>query len=401
MKGQDWNNLGSDLNRIIEDAVHMGNFSQLNRNINDTIRKSFYGEERNFSNNNKWDFDLSKGFEEKKDNEPVYDKDSLSRTADIDNAEIFASGGKRRVGSIVMLICGILLVLCSLAPLAMLAVGIMMNIAGLGMGSSLIFILMIAAGAFLIIKGSLGLRLAKRFNQHIRSLGGDTYIDVKKLALYCHRTENDVVKELKKMMKKGWFLQGHFDSSEKCFMVTNESYEQYLETVKNVRMQEEEKQRQMEKAEKKNSRLTPEVKAIIQKGNEYIKSIRESNDAIPGEQISEKIYRIEILVKRIFQQTENHPENVPDLRKLMEYYLPMTVKLLKAYEELDRQPVQGDNIMKSKGEIEDTLDTLNIAFEKLLDNLFQDTAWDVSADISVLNTMLAQEGLTDEGFIRK
>ena len=184
-------------------------------------------------------------------------------------------------------------------------------------------------------------------------------------------------------------------------MVTNESYEQYLETVKNVRMQEEEKQRQMEKAEKKNSRLTPEVKAIIQKGNEYIKSIRESNDAIPGEQISEKIYRIEILVKRIFQQTENHPENVPDLRKLMEYYLPMTVKLLKAYEELDRQPVQGDNIMKSKGEIEDTLDTLNIAFEKLLDNLFQDTAWDVSADISVLNTMLAQEGLTDEGFIRK
>ena len=85
----------------------------------------------------------------------------------------------------------------------------------------------------------------------------------------------------------------------------------------------------------------------------------------------------------------------------MEYYLPMTVKLLKAYEELDRQPVQGDNIMKSKGEIEDTLDTLNIAFEKLLDNLFQDTAWDVSADISVLNTMLAQEGLTDEGFIRK
>ena len=64
MKGQDWNNLGSDLNRIIEDAVHMGNFSQLNRNINDTIRKSFYGEERNFSNNNKWDFDLSKGFVE-------------------------------------------------------------------------------------------------------------------------------------------------------------------------------------------------------------------------------------------------------------------------------------------------------------------------------------------------
>ena len=47
--------------------------------------------------------------------------------------------------------------------------------------------------------------------------------------------------------------------------------------------------------------------------------------------------------------------------------------------------------------IEKTLDTLNRAFEKLLDDLFQETAWDVSTDISVLHTMLAQEGLTEDG----
>ena len=81
----------------------------------------------------------------------------------------------------------------------------------------------------------------------------------------------------------------------------------------------------------------------------------------------------------------------------MDYYLPMTVKLLGAYEELDRQPVQGENILNSKKEIEDTLDTLNNAFAKLLDNLFEDTAWDVSSDISVLQTMLAQEGLMEDG----
>ena len=55
----------------------------------------------------------------------------------------------------------------------------------------------------------------------------------------------------------------------------------------------------------------------------------------------------------------------------------MTVKLLDAYEEMDQQPVQGENIQASKKEIEDTLDTLNQAFEKLLDSVFQDTAWDV------------------------
>ena len=71
--------------------------------------------------------------------------------------------------------------------------------------------------------------------------------------------------------------------------------------------------------------------------------------------------------------------------------------LLEAYEQLDRQPVDGENIQTAKREIEATLDTLNTAFEKLLDDLFQDTMWDVSSDISVLNTMLAQEGLKEDG----
>ena len=79
------------------------------------------------------------------------------------------------------------------------------------------------------------------------------------------------------------------------------------------------------------------------------------------------------------------------------YYLPTTIKLLQAYQDLDAQPVQGENIISSKKEIEKTLDTLNMAFEKLLDDLFQETAWDVSTDISVLHTMLAQEGLTEDG----
>ena len=59
--------------------------------------------------------------------------------------------------------------------------------------------------------------------------------------------------------------------------------------------------------------------------------------------------------------------------------------------------MQGENIISSKKEIEKTLDTLNRAFEKLLDDLFQETAWDVSTDISVLHTMLGT-GRTDRGW---
>ena len=136
-------------------------------------------------------------------------------------------------------------------------------------------------------------------------------------------------------------------------------------------------------------------------GNEFLVKIRESNAAIPGEEISAKISRMELIVQKIFERAGEHPEVIPDLKKQMDYYLPMTVKLLDAYEEMDRQPIQGETIRSSKKEIEDTLDTLNEAFAKLLDSVFQDTAWDVSSDISVLHTMLAQEGLTGNDFSKK
>ena len=143
------------------------------------------------------------------------------------------------------------------------------------------------------------------------------------------------------------------------------------------------------------------MREIVEQGDAYIQKIHECNDAIPGEEISAKISRMEMLVDRIFDRVEQNPETVSDIRKLMDYYLPTTIKLLEAYEELDRQPVGGENIKTAKAEIEATLDTLNIAFEKLLDSLFQNTAWDVSSDISVLHTMLAQEGLTEDGMKQK
>ena len=161
---------------------------------------------------------------------------------------------------------------------------------------------------------------------------------------------------------------------------------------------EEEKHQAEQEKNRKNT--PPEVQEVLNKGNEFLDKIHRSNDAIPGEEISAKISRMELIVEKIFEQAQKHPEIIPDLKKLMNYYLPMTVKLLDAYEEMDQQPVQGENIQASKKEIEDTLDTLNQAFEKLLDSVFQDTAWDVSSDISVLHTLLAQEGLTDDDFAK-
>ena len=82
----------------------------------------------------------------------------------------------------------------------------------------------------------------------------------------------------------------------------------------------------------------------------------------------------------------------------MNYYLPTTKKLIDVYREMDKETIISENVTKTKREIEDTIDTINQAFENLLNSFFEEKALDVSSDISVLHTMLAQEGLTGRDF---
>ena len=86
------------------------------------------------------------------------------------------------------------------------------------------------------------------------------------------------------------------------------------------------------------------------------------------------------------------------MQKMLSYYLPTTQKLLEAYRDLDKQNVEVKNISDTKREIETTVDTINRAFEGFLDELFRDHAWDIQSDISVLNTMLKQDGYIKSDF---
>ena len=92
------------------------------------------------------------------------------------------------------------------------------------------------------------------------------------------------------------------------------------------------------------------------------------------------------------------PSKLPQLRKFLNYYLPTTLKLLNAYDRMDAAGVSGSNIDGTKGKIEDIMGTICKAFDKQLDALYGEEALDISTDITVLENMLAQEGLGDTPF---
>lgn len=256
----------------------------------------------------------------------------------------------------------------------------------------------LAAGAGLIFSGIGTLGKVRRFKTYRKILGQNTHCTLEKLARSVGKSVKFVRKELLRMIDEGLFLEGHLDHEGKSLITSDETYQHYERS--RLALAQRQRQEAAARAQQPAASRDPRVQEVLDRGNAFVAEIRRCNDVIPGEEISAKIDRMEMIVRRIFERAEAHPEIVPDLKKLMDYYLPMTVKLLNAYADMDAQPIQGENIRASKREIEATLDTLNLAFEKLMDDLFADTAMDVSSDISVLQTMLAQEGLTEDALTK-
>lgn len=258
-----------------------------------------------------------------------------------------------------------------------------------------------AASIVLCVCGVKRTGFANRFRAYRHILGSRTHCTIKELMAQTGESDAQVVKDLRKMIGKGMFREGHLDDQTTTLMVTDGTYQQYQQSVQARTEREHQEQLIRTVGPDENATpLTSEAIAMLQRGQAYLTKIRTSNEEIPDPIVSQKLEQTELILQNIFERAQEHPEVIPDLEQLMNYYLPVTVKLLDAYEELDKQSIQSENIQASKQEIAETLDTLNTAFEKLLDSIFKDTTWDVSTDITVLHTVLAQEGLVDDPFDR-
>lgn len=404
MDNREFDDLGNKIQDIIDRAVSSRDYQKLNQNINQTVNKAIdtgsealrkalneaFGQSGEYTK--KYE-NKTKEFEERRRRERMEQEkkeQEVSRQANLSTL-YRGTAGTRIKGILMTTFGGIFTGGMGVGAAVLLITGAVLE-PGL-MAGGVVMAAIALAGGGVLAGGISSLNKVNRFQKYRKALGNHTYCNFEQLSRTVGKSVKFVKKDIKAMITKGWFLEGHVDKQETCLITSDETYRQYVETQKQLEMRTKEKA-----AEETKRKVSPEVEEILDRGNEYLRKIKAGNDAILGEEISAKISRMELIVEKIFERAEEHPEIIPDLKHLMDYYLPMTVKLLDAYEDMDSQPVQGENIRSSKKEIEDTIDTLNLAFEKLLDSVFQDTAWDVSSDISVLRTMLAREGLTENDF---
>ena len=140
-----------------------------------------------------------------------------------------------------------------------------------------------------------------------------------------------------------------------------------------------------------------ELDKMLAEGEKAIAEMKQLDINIADEAISAQIVRLQILAQRIFDHVEANPEKLSDIRRFMNYYLPTTLKVLRAYDVLEDQEVEGENITSTMTRVENMMSTIIRAFEKQLDNLFSAEALDISTDMVVMEQMLSREGITDDG----
>ncbi len=404
MNNRDFSNIGEEIRRTVEDAMNSMDYGQLNQKINQTVNMAMDEARRQFGRyHSNYEPHVEPPHVEAPHVEPPPTTQPRRETGH--EKQMHAKTAKVRVpvkteGKIAGPLLTIFGGLGTAAGMMITIASAVMLFSSWGNGRiaallTLIFFGMATAGTLVLF--GIGMKKWGRyrtFRQYFQILDGREFCSVEEISKKTGESGSKVRKRLKKLIKRGMFPEGFLDEQGTCFIVTKDAYQLYCQAQEARRQREEEEREQKQRAEVPKTA----VEEMIAKGDYYIRTIREANDAIPGAVISAKLDRLEMIVRKIFESVKKHPEQMDEMDRFMEYYLPTTEKLVNAYREFDALPVKGENVTASMQEIENTLDTITHAFEQLLDDLFMDAAFDISSDISVLQTMLAREGYKEKDF---
>jgi len=233
----------------------------------------------------------------------------------------------------------------------------------------------LCAGLFFLGQGIAKTRRARRAKLYQAAIGHRNSIFISDLAGTAGVSEKKCILDLQRLISDGILPDCYIDRASNRLILTDQGFQPPEAVPK----------QEPKKEPPKSTKEDPD--------NALLRQIREVNDAIPDEDMSRKIDRIEEITRRILEFQKRNPAKSDQLRQFLNYYLPTTLKILNTYAQMDAQGVEGENISAAKARIEGMMDKVVEGFEKQLDQLFQSDAMDITTDVDVLERMLEKDGL--------
>lgn len=229
-----------------------------------------------------------------------------------------------------------------------------------------------------------------RRKRYLAGMGQQTSVPLERLSEVVQRPVPFVKKDLARMIRKGWLPNAYLDEEENRFFLNAAEYRELQ------RSQEEERRAQeARRQQEQQDPASAELRATLEQGNQFLRVLGEHAAAAADEpNLQQELLRMQSQAREILDWVEDHPNSAGKVRRLVRYYMPTTLKLLKTYDDVKDQ--KGDVAGSIRLEITGILHTVNRAFENLRDDLLSDAALDVSTEISAMQAMLAQDGLSED-----
>ena len=249
---------------------------------------------------------------------------------------------------------------------------------GTGIWSVLSTLCIALGGGSLVLSGMMGRRKEAKFRRCFAVSGDQGVVDLKKLSKTLGIKLEEADKLYSEMVDRGYYGERAYIDHERCLLVID------VEDMRDVYRRED---------EAKKTQAQTDEQSKMSEYERYVECIRQADEDIEDEVMSEKIRRMQNLTASIFAEVEAHPEKRSQIDRFMTYYLPTTLKLLESYAHIEAQGVTGENMAKAKKDIEGIADTLVAGYEKQLDKLYSAEAMDIAGDVSVIENMLKRDGL--------
>lgn len=252
-------------------------------------------------------------------------------------------------------------------------------------------VVLLIANIFFISKFVTTIKYKHRYETYVDVLRFKSFEIVGDLAAYSNQSDRKLIKDLEHCVRQKLIPQGHFTRENLVFMISNEIYEQYEEKKavydRYFKKLIEERNRMKERTE--------DINLIMDTGTKYVEKIHDSKELIKDKSVIKKLARMESIVSMIFHELDVNPSQASSLGVFLNYYLPTTEKLIEAYISIGEKQVSGISLENTKKEIENSLDTIIVAFENILERMYQAQELDITSDIAAMEIIMQQDGLTE------
>ena len=137
-------------------------------------------------------------------------------------------------------------------------------------------------------------------------------------------------------------------------------------------------------------------KEALNDAKEQVKKMNEVIYKLENPTLIDNAKKISHTSSQIIETVEKKPNKLKGIRNFLNYYLPVTLKILERYDEIENQKLNINSAKKFMASVEEMVEKIKDAFEKQLSNIYQEEIVDTDAELKVFETMLKTDGFVDE-----